>query len=236
MRRRKTGFTLLELLVVIAIIAILTSLLMPALRSARETAKQISCLNKLKQLGMGMSFYATDNNSWLPEYPATDTVCDCWDTRIKEYVNYTPFSQDGIYSGSSSIFHCPSGVVVAANCTDSRSRGYAMNINVATNLYGNECLITPYKHNPKVMILGEVWLSAETNREFTLLGKRQTREYLSMSSYPESFAWRHKGRMNFIRKDISAASSRAGTSTYGEDIVWYIRTDGRYYQNATWYE
>lgn len=64
--RPPLAFTLFELLVVVAVIGILASLLLPALSRAKETARTISCLNNLRQLGAAAMTYAVDNRGNLP--------------------------------------------------------------------------------------------------------------------------------------------------------------------------
>ena len=66
MRSRRQGFTLVELLVVIGIIALLISILLPALNKARSASKATYCLSNLRQLGLGMQLYRQYNRDYYP--------------------------------------------------------------------------------------------------------------------------------------------------------------------------
>ena len=65
----KLGFTLIELLVVISIIALLVSILLPALKKARNSARSIQCMSQQRQFGVAMFAYLNDYDQSYPRYP-----------------------------------------------------------------------------------------------------------------------------------------------------------------------
>lgn len=101
-RYRKEPFTLIELLVVIAIIAILASLLLPALQQARDRAKQSNCLSNIRQLGSAMRLYEDENNGFYPSAKNASGGNETqvrWPPMLKKYM--------GGNSGISNAFWCP---------------------------------------------------------------------------------------------------------------------------------
>ncbi|MHB9134378.1 MAG: prepilin-type N-terminal cleavage/methylation domain-containing protein [Armatimonadota bacterium] len=80
-RSRRRGFTLIELLVVIAIIAILAAILFPVFAKAREKARQTSCINNQRQIGIAINMYVQDNGETF--FP--DPVSSSWATYLKPY-------------------------------------------------------------------------------------------------------------------------------------------------------
>ncbi len=88
---RKKGFTLIELLVVIAIIALLAAILFPVFARARENARKSSCLNNLKQIGLGLAQYTQDYDenlirAWYVNNQASDTTYYKWMDAIYPYI------------------------------------------------------------------------------------------------------------------------------------------------------
>lgn len=104
-------FTLIELLVVIAIIAILAGMLLPALNNAREKGRAASCMNKMKQIGLGIQMYHSESGFYpIAMDPDYGTGQGAWGMMIAPYMGVKGDDEDSLAKAivKAQLFICPS--------------------------------------------------------------------------------------------------------------------------------
>ncbi len=200
---RKAPFTLIELLVVIAIIAILASMLLPALNNARAKAREIECVNLKKQLGVALQMYISDIDGTIPgaivaNLPVAHVLAD------EGYVS----------SPKTKLFgaDCPGSLLTATKWTGNDSN---VTIGACYNFYKKYGTNVSYKLN-RLEHLTERAYWMDTRGTATWGGSDGC---FAFASFVETKCWHNNGRNNVIGfldghaesmgyKDIQNAPSR----------------------------
>ncbi|MBO5761153.1 MAG: prepilin-type N-terminal cleavage/methylation domain-containing protein [Lentisphaeria bacterium] len=143
--QRKKCFTLIELLVVIAIIAILASMLLPALSRSREMARQVTCVNNLKQIYIYWALYADDHKGFVYgiSYEATNRTHGHWHRVLaKDAAGYAPYTLAEVGANKVKSLRCQTALNVfddgkgSDRITGTQLNNYAT-YNICANFIGN---------------------------------------------------------------------------------------------------
>ena len=181
------GFTLIELLVVIAIIAILAAILFPVFARAREKARQTSCQNNLRQIGLSIKMYTQDyDDRVLPARLGGATGDVCWTRLVHPYIN------------NDQIFICAShGAPLASAGADGFTKSYGLNYEIHTfNEY------TGHANNPihiwPPVTVGRV---AEPAQVISAIDMHSNQPGVHYHTVDERVDWRHNGMASILFLD-----------------------------------
>lgn len=214
----QVGFTLIEMLVVIAIIGILSSILMPSLRSALESSKSASCSSQLRQMGIATSMYSNDNNIFFPSvYWIIGSSQITWDDLLSNYDgrNLTDSQKNSqlINVSKQGIYRCPADERVKTYAIRSYAinKGYYSGYGTApsdapANIWGVASGSWSARLS-NVKKPGLLITIADNSRDGNLLGNASCSQFSAPEDYYNYALALHNGNINFLLLDGHVQSS-----------------------------
>jgi prepilin-type N-terminal cleavage/methylation domain-containing protein len=223
--KNRNFFTLIELLVVIAIIAILASMLLPALNKARDRAKAIACTSNIKQLGTYMILYTGDWDDWFYQTRGTAAYQYkySWCRSLEAMPAYIGYDANDAKGKNNNIYGCPARNKDENNSYDGVSYGFSKRLGVSSPKLPK---INMVKKPSKVYMFAERAYSAEismytpyTAEFMARAGSSDTRRY-----WPYALAFRrHAQAINMVSVDGHASSVKE----QNQSIITYYGSGGQ---------
>ena len=223
-------FTLIELLVVVAIIAILASLILPALKGARERVKSIYCMNNEKQMATAFLSYCGEWDGWLPSSMCTSSPWGSWSYLIAPYLGMEWSSTSGSFPSSGQpVFYCPSAdrykidTAIGGNLLWNLSYGYNRHFYETAKI---PCRISSITNPSKCLLVADLeYVDNVTYFDGCNMSSHVRLKYYNLNNHqqgsPAYFAYRHSLQANMLFIDGHSNGSHSRNDGYPEGFYFY---------------